>query len=51
MLSLLVLERKLRGWKVRKGLLLVEGVDGGSGSLLLAYLSVLDPSGLEGSAQ
>jgi len=33
---LLVLLRKLRGWKVRRVLQLVEGVDGGFGLLLLA---------------
>jgi hypothetical protein len=39
-LFLLVLLRRLRGWKVRRVLLLVGGVGGGFGLLLLAYLLV-----------
>jgi hypothetical protein len=37
---LLVLLRRPRGWKVRRVLLLVEGVDGGFGLWLLAFLLV-----------
>jgi hypothetical protein len=40
--SLLVLLRRLRGWKVRRVLLPVEGVDGGFDLLLLACLLVCD---------
>lgn len=39
---MLVLLRKLRGWKGKRGLLLVEGVDGGFGLLLLACLLVFN---------
>ena len=39
-LFLLVLLRRLRGWKVRRGLLLVGGVGGGFGLWLLAFLLV-----------
>ena len=46
---LLVLLRKLRGWKGKRVLLLVEGVDGGFGSLLLACLLVFGPRWTERS--
>jgi hypothetical protein len=45
---LLVLLRRLRGWKVRTVSLLVEGVDGGFGLLLLACLLVCNFNWKEG---